>query len=168
MKIGSSRYERIFPTNQRGKFSRLVVGVRCIGNQFPGIYLSRGLPRNQPTDSVFLPALHRFDRIVGRLGENGRKELSPRLLINCITDQVLDKAGPELLFPCEALGNNRIEVQASNDSQILGVVRYHKKIQWRTDLHARLVPGVHYRHTLRIAVGSVGRGSQITVGESVR
>ena len=48
------------------------------------------------------------------------------------------------------------------------MVRNHQKIQRRADLHARLVSGMHDRHTLGIAICSIRGRRQVAVGKRIR
>ena len=47
------------------------------------------------------------------------------------------------------------------------MVRDHQKIERRTDLDSRLVPGMHYRCALGITVSRVGRRGQIAIGKRI-
>ena len=81
VQVGAPRYEGVFPTNQRREHPWLVVFIRRVGNQLPGINLYRRLPRDQTAGSVFFPAIHRGDGILRWFGQDRSKQLSTRVTI---------------------------------------------------------------------------------------
>ena len=168
VQVSATGYQRVFPADQCRELSWLVVRIGRICNELPGIDFDRRLPRNESADAILFPSLHRRHGIVRGLGQNRGEQLSSLLAINRIAQQILHKPGPQHLTPGEALCDHRVEVEASDDTEVLGMVRHHEKIQRRADLHARLVSGMHDRHALGIAISSIRGRRQVAVGKRIR
>ena len=158
MQVGAAGDQRILPANQRGEFPGLIVRISRIGNQLPSVHLYRRLPRNQTADTVFVPPCHCCHRILSGLGQNRSKQLTTRLFVDRVPQQILYKPRPEPLSPSEPLVNNGVQIEAANDAKVLRMIGDHQKIEGRPDLHSRFVPRMNNGHALRIAVGRIRRG----------